>query len=205
MPLFFQQNINEHTSVGIWSIEEEETFFSVSTSLPCAVTHPQKRKQHLAGRFMLKILKPDFPLHEIRIADTRKPYLPENSSHFSISHSGLYASAIVSTAYKVGVDVEMYTARVLKVLHKFLSPDELSLLDQHAEKPYTLETMLWSVKETVFKWYGLGEVDFKEHIRITRIVKTEDDGYSIYVLFKGIPLQVTGICFTEFCLTWVCS
>ena len=29
-----------------------------------------------------------------------------------------------------------------------------------------LLTLCWSGKEAVYKWYGLGGVDFKEHIRL---------------------------------------
>ena len=31
---------------------------------------------------------------------------------------------------------------------------------------YHLLTLLWSAKESVFKWYGQGNVDFKKHIRL---------------------------------------
>jgi hypothetical protein len=43
------------------------------------VTHPLKRLQHLAGRFLLQFLCPGFPYELIRIADTAKPYLPTSN------------------------------------------------------------------------------------------------------------------------------
>ena len=73
MALFYQHNINESTKLGIWKIEEPEEFFLAEVPLNRAITHPHKRLQHLAGRYLLKYLFPDFPYTEIVIADTRKP------------------------------------------------------------------------------------------------------------------------------------
>ena len=96
MPLFYQHNINEETKLGIWLIEEPESFFLDKVPLKRDVSHPFKRLQHLAGRYLLSFLFPDFPLEEIRIADTRQPFLASEKYHFSISHCGHYAAAIVS-------------------------------------------------------------------------------------------------------------
>ena len=167
MPLFYQQDINETTRLGVWKITENESYFLDVVPLQREITHPHKRLQHLAGRYLLRFLYDDFPYDLIRIADTRKPFLHNEQYHFSISHSGHYAAAIVSSNKRVGVDVEMIRPNVMKVLQKFLNENELELLDreQHHE-PFLRETLLWSVKETVFKWHGSGEVDFREHIMI---------------------------------------
>src|ERR1700712_5566049 len=121
MPLVYQKNINSTTKVGVWHIVEEEDFFLKQVPLQREITHPNKRLQHLAGRYLLKELYPDFPYELIRIADTRKPFLENEAYHFSISHSGAYAAVIVSLDHRVGVDVELITGKVDKVKHKFLS------------------------------------------------------------------------------------
>ena len=61
MPVFFQHQINDSTRLGIWKIEETEDFFKNNVPLHRDVTHPKKRLQHLAGRFLLQFLAPDFP------------------------------------------------------------------------------------------------------------------------------------------------
>ena len=68
MPIFFQQQINDSTRLGIWKIEETEEFFKANVPQHRAVTHPHKRLQHLAGRFLLQYLFPDFPYELIQIA-----------------------------------------------------------------------------------------------------------------------------------------
>jgi hypothetical protein len=75
MPLFYQHNINRDTKLGIWRIDEPESFFLEKVPLKQDVSHPFKRRQHLAGRYLLSYLFPDFPVEEIRIADTDSLFL----------------------------------------------------------------------------------------------------------------------------------
>lgn len=169
MPIYYQQNINDFTQMAVWLIEEPEHFFTQKVSVQQAVSHPHKRLQHLAGRYLLPYLAPEFPTDLIQIADTRKPYLPNEAYHFSISHCGNYAAAIVSQSERVGIDVELVTHRVDKIRHKFLHPHELIEWDietlNDLEKHKTL-TLLWSAKEAMFKWWGRGDVDFSDCMRI---------------------------------------
>ena len=121
MPLFYQHNINETSKLAVWHITEPEEFFLRSVPLKRDVSHAQKRLQHLAGRYLLRELFPDFPLEEILIADTRKPYLADEKYHFSISHFGHYAAAIASRTSRVGVDIEKASPTIEKIRNKFLS------------------------------------------------------------------------------------
>lgn len=203
MPIFFQQQINDTTRLGIWKIEETEEFFKDNVPQHRDVTHPHKRLQHLSGRFLLRYLYPDFPYELIQIADTRKPYLPNEQYHFSISHCGDYAAAIVSKDKRVGVDIEIPVEKILRIKNKFLNEiekrqwqDEFSLYDEQ------FTTLLWSCKEAVFKWYGEGGVDFSEHILLQkrdqsnetincRFVKTKSDLSIQYRLFDHLVLAWT--------------
>lgn len=181
MPIFFQQQINENTRLGVWKIEETEEFFKGNVPLHRDVTHPHKRLQHLAGRFLLQFLFPDFPYELVQIADTRKPYLPGEQYHFSISHCGDYAAAIVSSKKRVGVDVEQSKEKILNIADKFLRKEEYGIFNaqqttgnkensDHGKEltiaDCQLLTLLWSSKEAVFKWYGDGGVDFRKHIQL---------------------------------------
>ena len=130
VPLFYQHTINETTKLGIWQIDEDENFFLAKVPLQQSITHPHKRLQHLAGRYLLQYLFPDFPYEEILIADTRKPYLPNEQYHFSISHCGNYAAAIVSSTHRVGIDIEIPSEKVERIAHKFIHENEKSFNSQ---------------------------------------------------------------------------
>ncbi len=241
MPLFYQQDINGNTKLGIWLIREQEPYFLSKVPLQRTITHPHKRLQHLAGRYLLKYLFADFPYELIRIADTRKPFLQNEAYHFSISHCGDYAAALVSSSHRVGVDIELATPKIEKILHKFLNEKEQGFLrssqsavasrqspvaSRHSagsnQQPATsnqsadnivlrtsyfvLPTLLWSAKESVFKWYGDGGVDFSEHILLESF-SFEEQGV-IKCTFTGklkASLQVNYKLFNELCLSWVVS
>jgi phosphopantetheinyl transferase len=207
VPVFFQQQINDSTRLGIWKIEETEEFFKGTVPQHRAVTHPHKRLQHLAGRFLLQFLFPDFPYELIQIADTRKPFLPDEQFHFSISHCGDYAAAIVSKSNRVGVDIEIPVSKILGISDKFLSKKEHSIFNiQYSilnEAPddtgCRFPTVLWSAKEAVFKWYGNGGVDFRKHIQLSNLqdgkgiidcffVKTKAELVVHYRQFDGLVL-----------------
>lgn len=166
MPLFFQNDICENTKLAVWEITEQEDFFALPVPFSKHIAHPLKKLQHLAGRYLLPYLFTDFPNDEIEIADTRKPFLPNEQYHFSISHCKNYAAAIVSSSMRVGVDVEFITYKVEKIKHKFLHADEIRFVNSRpAHEQLLLLTLLWCAKEAIFKWYSKGEVDFSEMIR----------------------------------------
>src|SRR6476620_7805405 len=212
MALFFQQDIDETTRLALWKIEEDEAFFTQHVPLQRTITHPHKRLQHLAGRYLLKYLFPDFPIALIQIADTRKPYLKDEAYHFSISHCGDYAGVIVSRNRKVGMDIELFTPKIEKIAHKFVADTEWAIVngsvkgensnvkeevDEQAISNSKLQipnssprtaleylTLLWSCKEALFKWYGLGEVGFIRHMELKQIETIGEQQYELGFLFK---------------------
>lgn len=216
MPLFYQQDINETTRLGVWQITEDESFFLEKVPISREITHPHKRLQHLAGRYLLQFLYPEFPYDLIRIADTRKPFLEDEAYHFSISHCGNMAAALVSSTVRVGVDVEEATPKINRILHKFLHPAELAWLGAQTaysieiEMPdpasvYLLPTLLWSAKESVFKWYGSGQVDFSEHIRLLPFDINSSDLIPVNFCKSSAPIAfpVHYKIFGNLCLSWV--
>lgn len=218
MPIFFQHAINETTRLGVWKIEETEEFFKGTVPQHRDVTHPHKRLQHLAGRFLLQFLFPGFPYELIRIADTRKPFLPDEQYHFSISHCGDYAAAIVSKDKRVGVDIEIPVGKILRIQNKFLSQQEkqifniqYSMTNIHLRNDSELTihdsrltTLLWSAKEAVFKWYGDGGVDFSEHINLRQLNKA-DNMIDCFFSKTKADLSVHYHYFEHLVLAWVMS
>lgn len=218
MPLYFQNIISPNTKLAIWQIEEDESFFLEKVSLQRSITHPHKRLQHLAGRYLLPYLFTDFPNEEIEIASTRKPFLPDEQYHFSISHCGNFAAAIVSKNERVGIDIELVTDKVAKIAHKFLNEAEKISVNSEGVniqsavystvdcRPSTIDqrlTLFWSAKETVFKWWGKGEVDFRQHIQLQDFNVTNP---SFQAIFAKLPtpqlLTINYQVFNNLCLTF---
>jgi phosphopantetheinyl transferase len=200
MPIFFQHQVNETTRLGIWKIEETEAFFKANVPLHRDVTHPHKRLQHLAGRFLLQYLFPDFPYELVKIADTRRPFLPGEQYHFSISHCGDYAAAIVSKDKRVGVDIEIPVEKINRVRDKFLGKEEgerLGIIDINQL------ALCWSVKEAIFKWYGEGGIDFRQHIHLTNISSAKQVVDSQFTRNGAETLTVHYQDFRHLVLAWI--
>jgi phosphopantetheinyl transferase len=208
--IFFQHSINDHTKLGIWKIEEPESFFLNSVPLKQKVTHPYKRLQHLAGRLLLPELYEDFPLADIIIADTKKPFLEDEKYHFSISHCGNFAGAIASSRNRVGMDIEFMSPRLKGISPKFLNEDERKYLEKWqymSALHLQMITIIWSAKEAIFKWYGAGNVDFRKHMVMDGIIIFGSDGWiTIPFLFRkdeDISLKVLAKTFNELVVAYV--
>jgi phosphopantetheinyl transferase len=187
----------------VWKIVEEETFFLKKVPLHRAIVHPHKRLQHLAGRYLLQMLFPHFPISLIKIADTFKPFLEDETFNFSISHCADFAAAIVSTEKRVGVDIEVATPKIEKIQYRFSGKEEIDQLQQqwveeeligavNQQFSYNeLLTLLWSVKEAVYKWYGRGGVDFRDHIVLKKIKQISLDSVLSEICFsKETPISL---------------
>ena len=209
MTLIYQQDINVETKMAIWKIEEDEQFFLDYIPIHRSIKHPKKRLQHLAGRYLLQYLFPAFPYNEIKIADTKKPFLDDHQYHFSISHTKDYAAAIVSSNCRVGVDIEIPTAKATIISEKFIHPNELHLMDVLGDKVDLnyFNTMIWCAKEAMYKWWGKGNIDFKEMLRIDSII--EDDEYKLSAIFihpeETQKLILNHKQLGDLCLIWVAS
>ena len=212
MPLVYQKNINLTTRLGVWHIAEEKDFFLQQVPLQAQIKHPHKQLQHLAGRYLLKELYPDFPYELIRIADTKKPFLENEAYHFSISHCGDYAAVIVSSTQRVGVDIELVTEKVEQIKNKFLSFKEQQILKNVENNSMSLAhsallTAAWGIKESLFKWHGDGQIYFKDHLHIDEIIL--EDKISLakcsFLKNKFVQLPVHFTFFYNNCLSWVIS
>jgi len=215
MPLFYQHNINDSTKLAVWKITEKEDFFLKNVSVQKEITHPHKRVQHLAGRYLLQILEPDFPFHLIEIAESKKPLLSNGKLHFSISHCGEFAAAIVSERNCVGIDVELVSPKIELVKARFLSLPELNLaainsigllaLNDESQTLYKLHTLFWSAKESIFKWYGKGHLSFKNNMSLNQLFFEKDHGFikANFIKDEKVDLKIEFRFFGNLCLAWV--
>lgn len=96
-----------------------------------------------------------------------KPYLADDTRHISISHSHNRLAIIVNEKESTGIDIELIRDKVLKIKHKFLTNEEL--LDANDDPEKLL--IYWAAKETLYKIYGLKEVDFIKDLFVKPFTK----------------------------------
>lgn len=174
MPLVYQQNINDTAKIGVWHITESESFFSEHYSPLFEIKNHQKRIQHLAGRFLLKQLDDSISLDTILISEKGMPYLKNNGCFFSISHSDDFVAVIINRDQRVGIDIESVKNKIETIASKFITEDEMKILGNTGLEIKLQCTMGWTIKESMYKWYGMGNVDFKRNLKILSFEKLED-------------------------------
>ena len=174
MPLVYQQNINDTAKIGVWHITESESFFSEHYSPFFEIKNHQKRIQHLAGRFLLKQLDGSISLDTILISEKGMPYLKNNDCFFSISHSDDFVAVIINRDQRVGIDIESVNNKIETIASKFITEDEMKILGNTGLEIKLQCTMGWTVKESMYKWYGMGNLDFKRNLKILSFEKLED-------------------------------
>jgi len=121
-----------------------------------------RKREWLAIRVLLKELLGEEK--EINYTPLGKPYLADNSFHISISHTKGYAALILNKENEVAIDIERIAPRVENIRERFVNEEEAKVLSQQNERIHLL--LYWSAKETIFKWLGVENVDFKLHLHI---------------------------------------
>lgn len=204
MALFYQHNINADSRLGIWHIAENEDFFKKEISIQKEITHPHKRLQHYAGRYLLKVLDPDFPVADI-LLDGNRPYLENNHFYFSISHWQNFAAAIVSRSQRVGIDIEGEAEKLETLQKKYMTDEELQhlLSANHSIPLRKLLCICWSSKETMFKWYQKGKVDFREDMIVSAIHEKERTLSTLFRKEKKENLTIQYHSFGKMILTYL--
>lgn len=144
---------------------------------------------HEAGRELLarlyrEVTGEDLP--PIAIGEKGKPYFPDSSWHFSISHTKHHAFCALSRK-EVGIDAEELDRRVhLKLADKIFSPDERAQYDAAPDKIRAFLTF-WVLKEAQAKLTGEGLRVYPDHTNFSledsRV--TECHGCLVAVMEEG--------------------
>ncbi len=195
MPLFYQQNINATTKMAIWAIEESLAFFESKlegrVEASKNIMHPVKRTQHLAARLLLQEMQPEVDVNSIEYAANGKPYLVNESVHFSVSHCNGFAACVISEEGPVGIDIELIQDRIKKVAPKFLHHSELEKINTLNEEAQLKEmSFVWAAKEAMYKMNEKLGLDFSEHLRVEGLTNNTNGMMSGSILSEAAALDV---------------
>ncbi len=120
---------------------------------------------------------------------------PINNVHISFSHSRELIILACSEA-NVGIDLQFYTDKLVRVSKKFVSELEGSLLSEDTMIRKKQIHYMWSAKEAVFKLYGT-EVPFKEVVSLSLDLREQGE---IEVVVKNRHRhKVQYLFFDDFC------
>ncbi len=154
MPLVFY-SLEYNSEVALWEATESDAFFQNSleqqgypSEALRQIKHVEKRLQWLASRYLLCKIYPE----AIQQYMGRQPVL-FNGPHISLSHSANNV-AVVLSHNKAGIDIQVFSQKLERISMKFTNEHEVKLTG--VENRVKSLSIIWSIKEAVFKKYETG-------------------------------------------------
>lgn len=165
MPLFKTININPSTKVFLWKITEDfnELFQNASLKdISLTRLKGMKSESHQKGFIAVRILfqEAGYSDFDLYYDEFGKPHL-NDGKHISITHSHDF-SAIVISDENIGMDLEQIKDKVLRLAPRFMDVSHLEGLSEIDKMRKA--TVVWGVKEAIFKLKNEVGISFIDHI-----------------------------------------
>ena len=153
------RNYTFDVRLGLWKIEETiELFFAANPHLQDLCSRlsdyqSASRRLEILATYSLLLAMTNNSRLSITHYPNGKPHV--EGYHVSISHTRGYAVLLISTNKEVAVDIEYYSNRVSRIVHKFIRQDEIS-------SSVDIQLINWSAKETVYKLFSVEALQYFE-------------------------------------------
>ena len=171
MALYLKKELENEATIAVWQITETEQELIELSATPSDemeeisfLQSESLRKQRLAVRALLNTLFDEkvYLSHH----DNGKPYLENNPTNISITHTQKYVAVILHDEEDCGIDIESLDRDFSAVEKKALSEDEIEDLED--DKRNEQLAIYWCAKEAIFKLLSLYDLDFAEQIEVER-------------------------------------
>ena len=168
MPLYKTLNVDKETTVKIWKITE--TFNELSQNIvlgpeSLARVKGMKSEIHQRGFLSVRQLLAAFGYADADLYydDNGKPHL-HDGKHISITHSFIFSAIIISNN-SVGIDIEKQRPKIEHISKKFIDY-EFQYLKANEPKYIRQLTIIWCIKESLYKQFAKPGLSFKQHILV---------------------------------------
>jgi 4'-phosphopantetheinyl transferase len=185
---------SEKITILVWEITETiEEIIALGEGINTDnYTSEKRKKEHFASRLLVNEI---CPTKTIIYNEFGAPEL-NNGKHISISHSKELVAVILSDK-KTGLDIEQISEKSFRIASKFVS--EKNLINLNKEKA----TLIWCLKEAIYKWYQKGGVDFIKDIIIPEFFAKKNGKVTAYFRRKKLNLNYLKI--NNHYLVYVCN
>lgn len=190
MPLLKTINFNPTTEILLWKITESLSELSTEVTLnPKNQERFNGMKSELHQRAFLSVRKllqiKNYTDFDLEYDQFGKPHL-KDGKHISISHSHEYATIIISDEI-TGIDIELQREKIIKIAPKF-AEKEMEFLDKDNQEYIRKLTVIWGVKESIFKIINEVGISFKDHIHLLPFEMVDQSGIA-NLHFKNKAIQ----------------
>lgn len=142
-------------------IEYTETLNNKELNQLQTIKHPLKKLEFAAARYLKH--KRFGNLH-IEYDETGAPHI-KNGPFISISHSKTHVILGFCELHPIGVDIELITEKSVATQRRFITETEKLLFNTSSSIEMTL---LWSLKETMYKLSDRNELLFQQHLLVEK-------------------------------------
>ncbi len=170
MSLVKIEDIDARCAWGLWKIEESFTDLvnlagkEAEHKFQNIGKNNNKNLESITGWVLIKYLSQHYGIeyHGVRKDEHNKPHLAKDHAHISITHSFPYVAVQLHLDKPVGIDLEKFTDKILKLEHKYLNEQEVF----DANHNLTKLMVYWSAKEALYKIHGRRRISFNEQLEI---------------------------------------
>jgi 4'-phosphopantetheinyl transferase EntD len=190
MGVILKNDLESGCRLGIWEITESFDELRSMVSLESEEVNTLERFRNISRKLewlSVRTLINELTGENSRIIynEDRKPFLLDNSSHISISHSHEYTSILLSRFKRVGIDLEFMSHRISRIADRFINENE-----KITDSPELLKYHLyihWCAKEALYKICDKKNINFKKNLTI-KPFDPEDEG-----IIQGTVDNIYGI------------
>lgn len=171
MPLHKVVYLSNNTKLYLWKITEDfDTLFSQVKLKDSSLARLQtmKSESHQKGFLAVRMLLQhnDYSDFDLFYDEFGKPHIkPQGCSikdvEISISHSNDFSAIAISDS-KVGLDLEQLKEKTLRIAKRFMDVSHLDNLSE--EEKIKKATIVWGIKESIFKIKNEKGISFPNHI-----------------------------------------
>lgn len=179
MPVYKTIQPNLKTTVKIWKITESyDDLFNPLDLKPNSLERVLGMRSELHQRGFLSVrhlLRAfDYTDQDLYYDENGKPHL-KDGKHISITHSFIFSAVIISTT-EVGIDIEKQRPKIARIAEKFVDY-EFNYLDTEVEEYVRNLTVIWGIKESLYKLFATPGMLFREHFLVIPFLLS--DGHTI--------------------------
>ena len=190
MGLYLRKELKGGGAIAVWDIKENE-----QELLQILAADQENREEELeeislykseisrCERLAVLALLQTLFEHPVHLGhhENGSPYIENNSTKISITHTTRFAAVIVHPSEEVGIDIESINRDFAAVEKRALSSEERDdLLDkdesdtEKTEERNTQLAIYWSAKEALYKRMGMHNVDFSVNMEVERFNVREE-------------------------------
>jgi len=188
MPLYQILSVEPSSKIYIWKITE--TIEALNKNILLKEKSKErllgmKSESHQKGFLAVRKLLMEAGYSDLDLFYDQygKPHLTDGN-HISITHSFDFSCIIIGKT-NTGIDIELRRPLIMKIAERFTAEPFVFGCKSNPEEFIRKLTVVWGVKETIFKVRNEAGISFKDHI-FSEPFELEDQKTTARLIFNGL-------------------